>query len=171
MRTLTPAQIADTAATATAPGYLIELNFPTVLRLSSRQDQSWGGYTWTGGRIARISGIASDGRGEQRATLDLINTDLTYSALVLADGVADTGCRIWTFYGDNPDDATLVLDGVLDAAEIGMDRVSINVVGQNIRTATFPRRRIGRGIGINQLRPAGTKVTWGGQTYILERTK
>jgi hypothetical protein len=170
MRTLTGAQISATSSTVTTPGYFVEINFPTVLRLSTRDSQSWGGYTWTGGRLGRVSGLSSDGKGEQRGRLELINTDLAYSALVLGDGVAERGCRVWTFYGDNPADATLILDGVIDSAdEINADRVVLSVVGESLRTAEFLRRFIGPGTGFNNLRPSGTKVTWDGQVYVLER--
>lgn len=171
MRTLTPGQEAATQAPVTTPGYLVEIGFSSPIRLSTRGDQSWNGQTWSGGRLGKVSGIASDGKGGQKARIELINTDLAYSALVLADGVAERPCRIWTFYGDNPDDATLVMDGVLDGADIKADMVGVDVIGETIKTATFPRRFIGKGTGFNRLRPAGTKVTWGGQTYILERSK
>jgi len=169
MRTLTAAQLAATSATVTTPAYLVEMLFVTPLRLSSRGDQSWGGFAWTGGRLGKVSGLASDGRGDQKGKIDLINTDLAYSALVLAEGVAERGCRVWEFYGDNPADAALVLDGVIDGADINPDRVILAVVGESMRTAMFPRRFIGAGTGFRQLRPAGTKFTWGSQTYIIER--
>lgn len=169
MRTLTAAQIAATSSTVTTPGYLVELLFDTALRLSSRGDQSWGGYIWTGGRLGKVSGLTADARGEQKGRIELINSDLAYSALVLTEGVAERGCRVWTFYGDNPTNASLVLDGVIDGADIGPDRVALEVVGESLRTAMFPRRFIGPGTGFNHLRPTGTKITWGNQTYILER--
>jgi hypothetical protein len=112
-----------------------------------------------------------DGKGKQTGSLDLINTDLAYSALVLNEGVADRGVRIWKFYGDNPAtlDPVSVFDGVADEADIGPDAVHITLVGQNNKTLYAPRRFIGPGTGFNHLCPAGTKITWGGQTYILER--
>jgi hypothetical protein len=173
MKSSTPAQIADTTAPVRTPGYLVELLFSVPLRLSTRGDQSWNGYTWTGGRIGKISGLASDGRGEQKGRIELINSDLAYGALVLNEGWADRGCRVWEFYGNNPADARLVLDGVGDVAEINPDsgRVSLSVVGESLRTAQFPGRVIGRATGFNHLKPAGSKLTWGGQTYILEPGK
>jgi hypothetical protein len=169
MRSLTSAQQAAVSATVTTPGYLVEIAFSTVLRLSSRGDQTWGGYTWTGGRLGKTSGLTADARGEQRGRVELINSDLAYSALVLSEGVSDRRCRIWQFYGDNPADATLVLDGVVDDADIAPDRVTLSIVGESLRTAMFPRRIIGPGTGFNHLRPSGTKITWGGQTYVLTR--
>lgn len=126
-----------------------------------------------GGRLGKVSGIASDGRGDQRGSIELVNSDMAYSALVLNEGWADRPCRVWQFYGDNPVDAELLLDGVGDDADINptSGRVTLSVVGESLRTAMFPRRVIGRSTGFNHLRPAGSKITWGGQTYILEPGK
>lgn len=168
-RTLTAAQIAATSATVTTPGYLVELGYSAVLRLSTRGDQSWDGYTWIGGRLGKVSGLTSTGGGDQRGKIELINSDLAYSALVLNEGAADIRCRVWAFSGDNPADASLLLDGVTDGADIAPDKVALNVVGESMRTAMFPRRFIGKSTGFNHLRPSGTKITWGGQTYIFER--
>jgi hypothetical protein len=171
MRTLTTATATATESTVTTPAYLVEISFSAVIRLSTRGDQSWGGYTWTGGRLGKVSGLSWDGKGAQTGSIDIINTDLAYSSLVLNDGVADRPVKIWKFYGDNPGalDPVAVFDGVADEADIGPDAVRITLVGQNNKTLYAPRRFIGPGIGFNQLRPAGTKITWGGQTYILER--
>ncbi len=171
MRTLSSAINTATAGTVTTPGYLVEIDFGTVLRLSSRGDQSWNGYTWTGGRIGKISGLQWDGKGQQAGSIDLINSDLAMGALVLNEGVADRSVKIWKFYADSPatGDPVAVFDGVADAADIGPDKVSLALLSQNGRTLSAPRRFIGPGIGFNHLAPAGTKITWGGQTYELTR--
>ena len=38
----------------TTPAYFVQLDFSTVLRLSSRGDQTYNGYTWTGGRLGKV---------------------------------------------------------------------------------------------------------------------
>lgn len=171
MRTLTAAQIAATSSTVTTPGYLVELLFDTPLRLSSRGDQSWNGYIWTGGRLGKVSGLASDARGEQKGSIELINSDLAYSALILNEGWAGIGCRVWQFYGDNPADAQLVFDGEGDIADIdpagGTVRLSVEGEGQRV----FPGRVIGPGTGFNHLCSPGKKISWGGQTYIIDPSK
>lgn len=171
MRTRTPAQAAAAASTVTTPGYLVEMLFDTPLRLSSRGDQPFGGHTWTGGRLGKVSGLASDGRGEQSGRIELINSDLAYSALILNEGWAGKGCRVWQFYGDNPADATLVLDGVGDVADIDPDGgvVRLAVAGDGLRV--FPGRVIGPGTGFNHLCSPGKKISWGGQTYVIEPAK
>jgi hypothetical protein len=171
MRTLSAPTESATELTITRPGWLVEIGFNTPLRLSSRDDQTWNSQTWIGGRIKRLSGLSSDGSGIQRGTLELINTDLVYSALVLGEGIADKTVKIWKFYGDNPaaGDPVAVFDGAADDADIGPDAVRITLTGENVRTLYSPRRFIGAGTGFNHLRPVGTKINWGGQVYILER--
>lgn len=168
-RTLTTEQQSAVTTTVTTPGYLVELGYSTTLRLSSRGDQSWDGNTWMGGRMGKISGLVATGGGDQLGRIELVNSDLAYSALVLNEGATDIRCRVWVFYGDNPADASLLLDGVTDGADIAPDKVRLNVVGESMRTASFPRRVIGPSTGFNHLRPSGTRITWGGQTYVLER--
>lgn len=172
MRTLTAATEAAAALTVTTPAYLVELGFATTLRLSSRGDQSWDSQTWTGGRLGRVSGLGADGSGTQRGTLEIVNTDLAYSALILNEGAADKTCRIWAFYGDDPaaSDPVEVFNGVLDDADIGPDRVRLTLASENSRTLYSPRRFVGSGTGFNHLRPAGTRINWGGQVFVLERS-
>lgn len=167
MRNLSTATDAATQATVTTPAYLVEIVWSSIVRLSSRGDQSWGGHTWTGGRLGKVQAGGDKGR------IELINSDLAYSALVLNEGAADIGCRVWAFYGDNPDtdDPVLIFDGVTDGADIAIDRVTITLAQERHRTLYSPRRFIGPSSGFNHLRPAGTKLTWGGQTITLERAR
>lgn len=151
--------------TVTTPGWLVEIVWSTILRLSSRGDQAWAGYSWIGGRLGEV-------KIGQSGSLDIINSDLAYSALVLNEGAADIGCRVWKFYADNPgdDDPVLMFDGVLDGADIAGDKVRLALAQDNSRTLYSPRRFIGPGTGFNHLRPAGSRFTWGGQTITLERS-
>ena len=161
MRTLTTATNDATQTTITRPGYLVEIVSSTILRLSSRGDQTWGGYTWVGGRISRVS----------KDKVSLINSDLAYSALVLGTAMADTPVRIWKFYNDNPaaDDPVQFFTGVVDDVDIGPDIVTMNLVNENSRTLFSPRKFINAASGFNHLRPAGTRISWGSEVYVLER--
>nr|SPS06208.1 protein of unknown function [Candidatus Nitrotoga fabula] len=147
----------------TTPAYFVEIAFSTVLRLSSRGDQLWNGYTWTGGRLGKVQA------GNTGGQIELMNSDLLSGALVLTEGIADRAIRVWTFEGDNPGSAVMIFAGVGDKAEIRADRVRITLVTENRRTLYSPRRFVGAVSGFNHLLPAGTKVSWGGQTLILDR--
>ena len=164
MRTLSETTETLTAAPATKPGWLVELAWATPVRLSSRGSVSWAGYAWVPDTIAGVS-IGEGGY------VELANGDLAYSALVMNEGVADVPCRIWKFYGDAPgaEDPVLVFDGVLDRAEINHSAVKITLAQEASRTKMAPRQRIDSSGGFNHLRPAGTRISWGGQVYVLER--
>lgn len=147
----------------TTPAYFVQVDFTTTLRLSSRGDQVWNGYTWTGGRLGKVQAGSTGGQ------LELLNSDLLSGALVLNEGIADRAIRVWSFDGDNPLSAVMIFAGVGDKAEIGADRVRITLVTENRRTLYSPRRFVNSVTGFNHLLPAGTKVSWGGQTLILDR--
>lgn len=164
-KTLTPTLTTATAQTVTQPGYLVELNFSTVLRLSTRGDQSWNSLPWTGGRLGKVR--VTDGGG----TVDVINTDLAAGALALNEGVADMPIRVWAFHTDNPDlaDVVPVFYGVGDGVEIGDDAIRIRLAADGRRTSYTPRRFVNAAAGFNHLLPAGSRISWGGEVFILER--
>ncbi len=165
MRSLSPGTTAAIQQTITAPGFLVELAWPAIVRLSSRGTVDWGGQAWTGGRLGGVT-VGDSG------TIDLINTDLGYSAMVLNHGAADVPVRVWKFYGDTPgeDDPVLIFEGATDGADIQPGRVRITLAPASHRTLYSPRRFIGPATGFTRLRPAGTRITWGGQTITLDRT-
>lgn len=164
MKTLSTNTQTDVTAVITTPAYLVELAYSSPVRLSSRGAQSWGGIIWIGGNLGKLS-IGDSG------SIELLNTDLAYSALILNEGAADIGCRVWKFYRDNPasNDPVLIFDGVTDGASIDKDRVRVKISQENSRTLYSPRRFIGPSSGFNHLRPAGSRITWNGQTFVLER--
>jgi len=171
MITLTAATEAETQKSITTPAYFVQIDFSSVIRLSSRGDQSWNGEAWAGGRLGKISGLSWDGKGTQSGSMEIINTDLAYSSLVLNEGVADRTVKIWKFYGDTPAtaDPVAVFDGVADEADIDADRVRILLSSSKTKTLHAPRRFIGAATGFNHLAPAGTRISWGGQVFVLER--
>jgi hypothetical protein len=62
-----------------------------------------------------------------------------------------------------------MFDGVGDGADLGVDRVKLSLALDGARTLYSPRRFVGPGIGATHLRPAGTRINFGGETYTLER--
>lgn len=162
-RALTGTLPAQVASTITTPAWLVEIAFSMPLRLSSRGDQSWDGQAWTGGRLGKVALSESSGG------LEIINTDLAAGALAMNEGVADRPVKVWAFYGDNPTDVIAVFDGVGDGVEVGPDRIRITLQAENRRALFSPRRFIGPSAGFNRLIPAGTRISWGGQTITLER--
>lgn len=162
-KTLSPALAAATASFATTPGWLVEIVWgdATTTRLSSRGDQTFGGQVFLSGRLGKVAVDEAGG------SLELMNGDLAAVALVLNK---DTGvpCRIWKFYTDNPApaDVDLRFEGVTDAIDMSNpDRVRIDLVAD----VQVSQRVISPATGFNHLSPVGRTITWGGQTYTLER--
>lgn len=162
-KTLSPALQAATSAFATTPGWLVEIAWDasTVSRFSSRGDQTFGGQVFLSGRLGKVAVDEAGG------SLELMNGDLAAVALVLN---RDTGapCRIWKFYTDNPAtaDVDLRFEGITDAIDMSNpDRVRIELVADTQVT----QRTISPATGFNHLSPIGRAITWGGQTFTLER--
>lgn len=162
-KVLAPSITSAAGQRVTTPGFLVEIGFAFPLRLSTRGDQSWAGAVWTGGRLGKVDA------GEGGGSLELLNSDLAMSALVLNEGLADRAVAVWAFYGDNPVDAEPVFAGVADASDIGAERVRVRLLPGGRATEHSPRRFINAASGFSTLAPTGTRVSWGGQTYVLER--
>jgi hypothetical protein len=171
MRTLSPALITELGLTTTRPGYLIEIQFSSISRLSTLGDISFSGYTWVGADV-RVSGLSRSDSGSQMGnggTLSISNTDLVYGALVLNQGVADRIIRVYSVWAGAPTDAVLEFEGIGDSAELVGTRVAIKLIQDSNRYVYSPRRFISPESGFNTLLPTGTKISIGGQTMILER--
>lgn len=173
MRTLSTPTQTEIAKTYTDPGYLVEIAFSTVVRLSSRGDVSWNGSSWLGsesGRDVGVDGLGSDGQGAQTGSLTLGNADNVVGALVLNEGVAGRAVKVWKFYegATAAADPAQIFSGCGDEAEIGLTEVRISLVSESLQSLDSPRTRITKANGFNHLPPAGTIINWGGQAYRLE---
>lgn len=168
-RSLTAATQAATESSFSDAAFFVEIHFSTILRLSSRNDQSWNGFTWTGGRIAKVGGLKWDGKGQHSGFIDLLDVDTLYTALILNEGIAGRLVRTWKFYGDNPapSDPVEVFYGEGNEADLSNPAIAhITLIGKTPDSS--PRRVIGPATGFNHITPAGTSITWGGQTIKLE---
>ena len=84
----------------TQPGYLLEIEFSTTVRWSTRGTLTWNSQTWVG-REFKVQ--MSGGRGmDAKLTLTLSNNDNAIGTLCLADGVGNRNIRLWKFTGNAP---------------------------------------------------------------------
>lgn len=141
----------------TSPGYLVYLGFDPVLRYSTRETVSYGGYSWTGEVGAQVAAVS-----EAAAQITLRNTDLSASSLVLNNVLADIQCVIYKRYGA---DAALLFDGYLDGATVG-ERVTLNA--KAMATARKVPNKYITYPTFNFLIPPGTQIRWGLDTITLE---
>ncbi len=169
MRTLHSTLLATLGATVTQPGYLVQIDFSTPVRLSTLGDLSFNGYTWTAADI-KVRGLGVDEKGGQGGSLVFANTLDDVGALVLGEGIADRRVRVWACDAGAATHSVAIFDGVGDDASIAENgAVTITLAASAMATSHWPRRRINRATGFTTLMPAGARLTVGGQPYILER--
>lgn len=168
MRTLDAALIAELGLTITRPGYLVEIGWSSVVRLSTLGDLSYGGHTWTAGDV-RVSGLARTESGGQGGQLSIGNALLDFGAVWADEGVADIPISIYAVWAGVPGYAQLEFAGIGDDSELVGSRLAIRLAADARRYAYSPRRWISAEAGFNTLLPAGTQIGIGGQTYLLER--
>lgn len=170
MKTLSAALIAELGLTVTRPGYLIEVGYSAVLRLSTLGDLSWNAQIWSG-FDARVSGLAQDGKGGGAGMLSLGNTDGAIGALALNEGASDIMVGIWAVYAGATatGDPVQVFAGVLDGCAIAPDKVTFTLAAQGNLTLESPRYFISQLNGFNWLKPAGSVIPIGGELFPLPR--
>lgn len=166
MRTLSASLLAELNLSVTRPGYFVQIDFSTPLRLSTMGDITWGGYTWYGSPV-KVSNIQKDENGSQSGTLVLGNLSLDYGAIVLNEGVADRAITIYAVWAGVVE-PIMEFYGVGDSAEVG-DDVVISLVSQGTKTLYSPRRFINAASGFMTLLPRGTKIRIGQETITLDR--
>lgn len=169
MITLTPALLAELGLTVTRPGYLIELGYSTTLRLSTLGNVSYAARDWVGVDV-KVSGLSQDGKGGNKASLTLGNTDGVFGAVVLNEGASDIPVTIYACYAGAPGDCVQVFEGVTDGAELDANKITLSLVSQANKTLFCPRVFIAPPV-FNFLQPEGTKFTFGNEVYVLERSR
>ena len=169
MRTLSAALITELGLAVTRPGFLIQIGYSTVLRLSTMGDISWASNTWAAANVM-VSDAGQDGSGGNGGTLTLGNTDGAYGALALNEGGA-VPVTIWACYAGATatGDPVQVFTGVTDGATIDEEKVVLPLMSTGNETLYAPRVFINKASGFNYLQPAGTKIVVGNETFVLER--
>ena len=170
-RTLSAPTTTAVGLDVVSPGYLVEINFATPLRLSTRGTLTWNSLTWTTWDFD-VRGLAADSSGStQGGSLTLWNGDYTISALVLGEGVANRAVNVYQFYGESPAlaDPVHIFAGVVDDAQLEPTNatVTLRLVQTNARALFAPRHYITPDSGFSYLPAAGTVISWDGQQYHL----
>jgi len=145
----------------TEPGYLVYMGFPsTPIRHSTRETLTYGGYDWTGSTGTSVKSVT-----ELAATIELRNSDLSASALVLGNTLSDTPCEVYQLYNGA---AVLLFSGFLDGAEIG-GRVVLTASAMS-SARKIPNKYITYPT-FNHLLAAGTELNWNMGKVIAEDGK
>lgn len=149
-------------APVTSPGYLIEIEFSTTLRFSTRGTITIGATTWTQ-RSFQVSGFPTP-------TITFIDSDNVIAAFLYNDKVRGRAIRIWKFDGEAP-----TATEYSQIQELHGDDFSINKRATIIRTVLKgadsvkePDTRIVRNAVRQEIIEPGTKFFWGAELYTVE---
>ncbi|WP_435100843.1 hypothetical protein [Arhodomonas sp. AD133] len=171
-RTVTTKVQTATQGPVTHPRRLVELRFPSAtLRLSTDEDIPWNGHTWQASGV-RTPNLSETPASNERAAIVLPNLDRAASALVLAERVVDSPCRIWQLYGKPPyasDDPVLLFEGYVgEVAEIADTQVRLECRSWASGNAgKSPRVQVGPRFVTEPMAP-GTEIRWGEVTIVVE---
>jgi len=151
------------ALAVTTPVYLLELGYPTPLRLSSRQ-----GITFDGNVFTAVSNMVVT-LGE-RATARFFNQGFTYGATILAGGTVGVTAKVWLYYGTSTtpgaSDPDLYHDGFLGPWEITKKFVDLTMVHNEMSSA--PKELVTDRI-FHHLPADGTEFTTNAGAFVLRR--
>lgn len=167
MKTLDPSLLTELGLTTTRPGYLVKINFSYTLRLSTLGNITFDSQEWVSSSI-NVAGISHSGNGKSSSSITISNIDTNIGTVLLAEGASDKPVSIYACYAGAINNAELIFTGVTDGCEIDPEKVVITLSPQANKTLFSPRVFIGKPV-FNYLQPVGTKITFNGETYVLER--
>lgn len=170
---LPAALVTELGKTVTTPFNLVEIGFSSTLRYSTRGDVEYNSYSWidSGLRVRRISQQGARGRSVQ---IEFSNHNNAFSTLIIAQGIRERSCKIWTAYGTTidpvpSDQVTLVFDGFLvEINEISEEKVTVSAHTMTEEVVDLPRYRIAPP-EVNHAPLSGTKIKWNDETIVIER--
>lgn len=168
MRTLPSELDTRVHSDATQPGYLVQIDLPTVLRLSSREEIQWDGHTWEQGRV-QVRSIDDAPGAALSATLALDNGDLSLTDLFTLNDPRDALVKIWAIDGEyslSDGQALLLFQGELDEPSGIDDVIAFNATSEGRVRQFSPRHRLLPPL-CNHMTAPGTIIDWGGERIAL----
>lgn len=171
MRTLSAQALAAIDDPVTLPGWLVEFETATPIRICSRGTIEALGNTFTGWGFW-TAGFGTDGAASSGGALQIFDMDQSFSAVALAEQMGDARVRVWRFFGDAvalPEDAVLVFDGRVGSVSGGDARViNVALVQREASVLFSPRRRLTSADGFHALPAQNFVMTFNGEKYELQ---
>jgi hypothetical protein len=138
----------------TAPGFLLQIDFPAPLRCSTRGDVMFDGYVWLSMSM-KIEGITFNEAGAQRGTLTFFDADSSIAGLLQHHGIADRRVTIFYFDADATEYPVCVFSGTGNKVSGSKGNIVITFANMTGRTSMLPRRFIAPEFGFNHIVPDG----------------
>lgn len=139
----------------TSPGYLIEINFPSPLRCSTRGTVAALGHVWISTSV-QVEGITFNVAAAQKGKLTFFDPDGSIGSLLSHHGLADREIVIYHFDAEAIDHPVCVFVG--SGGRVSGDskgKIVIEIASLTGRTTYLPRRYIAPEFGFNHIVPDG----------------
>ena len=159
MRTLDAGNASAVVAQTTAPVYLVELGFDSIVRFSTRELQDWSGFLWAEASMRVQVG--------NTPTVSIFNEATAIGQVLLTEGPAGRSLKIYQrhFDGSLYTDPVLVFDGEMSTATVG-DQV---VITGKRRPPQRTPRHFATSPWFNHVPAAGTRIETPRQIITLEK--
>ncbi|MDR0249834.1 MAG: hypothetical protein LBI35_00730 [Burkholderiales bacterium] len=138
----------------TAPGYLLQIDFPVPLRCSNRGNVMYDGQVWIS-MAMKIEGITFNSAGAQKGTLTFFDSDSSIAGLLQNHGIADRKITVYYFDADAVDYPVCVFTGTGNKVSGTRGAIVIAFANMTGRTSRLPRRFIAPEFGFNHIIPDG----------------
>jgi hypothetical protein len=160
----------------TTPGYLVQIDFSTPLRLCTRGNVVFNGSAFSERAIDVSALTTSGGNASMTGSLKFQDLDRLLAAYILTENFVEKRTRVWKYYGDVADGASInqlmpvnLFDGYIDGCQIdGSWNVSISLLSGAGDVTYVPNKRITAENGFNWLPQKGKVIDFGGEKFTLE---
>lgn len=168
MPTLSSAMSTAVGRRITEPGLFIEIQFSTIVRLSTRGTTTWNALTWTQSNV-KAENIEMSMNIVQALSLRFGDADNSIAAFLLNANPTGLGVKVWVFDASAiaAADPVLIFDGQIDASDGGASRdvtISCRVV-----TKYLPNGELSLVLPAYFFAPEGVPLRWGNGTISMNR--
>jgi len=175
MKTLSPQAQAAVLSRFTKPGYLIaiEMAESDTMRLSTIGTVAWGGSAWIGDPPVTVTGFSLGPVGVAVGGVSIGNATGVAGAVFLNQSSIGVRVKIWVCDAEavgDPDPVNM-FDGYVDSFDVTIDAVNLTLSNYRAGSMKGPRRYVEKASGFNVLIPAGSSITFGSQSFKIERRK
>lgn len=167
MRALSGALVSRLIATATAPGYLIEIGFSTVQRWSTRGSITWNALSWASMGFQLSYQPNSKGAVGDRLTLQINNHDNVIGGILFSAPFSGITCKAYFFDGDAPaiNEVSQIFEGYGDVFNVTPGGSSLQFAGKGNDIVRLPYLRVARNAVRAEITPPGTAINWNGERF------
>ncbi|MDR0250697.1 MAG: hypothetical protein LBI35_05245 [Burkholderiales bacterium] len=148
----------------TAPGYLLQIDFPSPLRCSTRGNVMFDGHVWVSMSM-KIEGITFNSAGAQKGTLTFFDSDSSIAGLLQNHGIADRKITVLYFDAGAVEHPVCVFTGTGNKVSGCKGNIVIAFANMTGRTSCLPRRFIAPEYGFNHITPDGAIDKIGSATH------